>query len=118
MFRSAKVRLLAGAFLAFVLICASGSTLLAQGTGQITGKIIDKKTGTALGFANIVIVGSRKGAMSLDDGKFTVPGIPVGTYTVKAMMMGYKTIELPGIVVNSNQTTEISFSLGPFSRWA
>ncbi|MFQ5511319.1 MAG: TonB-dependent receptor domain-containing protein, partial [Candidatus Krumholzibacteriia bacterium] len=70
-----------------------------------------KKTRKPLGFANVIIVGTNKGAMSLDDGKFTVQGVPAGTYTVKAMMMGYKTIERTRVVINANQTTDLEFAL-------
>ncbi|UCG51997.1 MAG: carboxypeptidase-like regulatory domain-containing protein [Candidatus Latescibacterota bacterium] len=111
MFGNAKVRTLAGALIACALLCLSSTTLLAQGTGQISGRVYDSKTNQPLGYANIVIVGSTKGAMSLDDGNFNVTGVPVGTHTVKVMMMGYKTIERPGVVVNANETTELSFPL-------
>jgi len=110
MFRNAMVRMLAGAALAIVFLSVS-SPLHAQGTGVIKGKIIDKKTKQPLGFANVVIVGTSKGAMSLDNGEFTVQGVPVGTHTIKAMMMGYKTIERPNVVVNAGETVELTFTL-------
>jgi hypothetical protein len=104
------VRILAGGILAIVFLSVS-SPLLAQGTGTIKGRIIDKKTQQPLGFANVVIVGTSKGAMSLDNGEFTIQGVPVGTHKVKAMMMGYKTIEEPTVVVNANQVTDLRFEL-------
>ncbi len=111
MSRHAKVRVLAGALLTFGLLTWFIPAAFAQGTGQIDGRIIDAKTNQPLGYANVVVVGTTRGAMSLDDGRFNVAGIPVGTYTVKAMMMGYKTVERPGIVVNAGATVEINFSL-------
>lgn len=111
MFGNAAVRTLTSGLLALAFIVLASVPLHAQATGSISGRIIDKKTKQSLGFANIVIVGTSKGAMSLDNGEFTVRGVPVGKHTVKAMMMGYKTIEQPNVVVNANQTTEISFSL-------
>jgi outer membrane receptor protein involved in Fe transport len=111
MFRNAMVRMLASGLLAFVFLSVWSLPLHAQGTGIIKGRIIDNKTKQPLGFANIVIVGTSKGAMSLDNGEFTVQRVPVGTHTIKAMMMGYKTIQRPGVVVNANQTTELDFAL-------
>ena len=93
MLSNAMVRTLAGVILAFAVLSMSSLPLQAQGTGTIKGKIIDKKTKEPLGFANIVIVGTTKGAMSLDSGDFTINGVPAGTYQVKAMMMGYKAVE-------------------------
>ncbi|MCZ6765751.1 MAG: TonB-dependent receptor [bacterium] len=111
MLKVATVRfMLATAFIASSIFLGA-STLYAQGVGTIQGRILDKKSKTPLAFANVVIVGSAKGAMSLDDGQFTITGVPVGTYKIKAMMMGYKTVELANIVVNGNQTTEVSFRL-------
>jgi len=111
MFGNAKVRILAGAFVALALLCLFCPTAFAQGTGTIAGKIIDQKTKQPLGYANVVIVGTAKGAMSLENGEFSVPGVPVGTYTIKAMMMGYKTIEMPAVAVNSGETTELTFTM-------
>ena len=61
-----------------------------QGTGTIVGTVTDSKTGKQLAYANVILLGTSMGAMTLEDGKFTIRGVPPGTYTVKAMMMGYK----------------------------
>lgn len=94
-------------FLLFLVI--SFSEAYAQ-NGIIAGKIVDKKTGEPLAYANIVF-GEDMGGMSFEDGTFKVAGVPPGTYTVKAMMMGYKTEEKAGIVVRPGQTTRIEFDL-------
>ena len=75
---------------ALVLLVVSFTNAFAQ-TGRITGKVTDTKTGEPLPFANVVVLGTspNMGAMTLNDGTFTIVGVPVGTYTVKAMMMGY-----------------------------
>ena len=111
MLRDAMVRILAGGLLAVAILSVSSLPLHAQGTGTIKGRIIDKSTKQPLGFANVVIVGTSKGAMSLDNGEFTITGVPVGTHRVKAMMMGYKTVEEPTVVVNANQVTDLRFEL-------
>jgi hypothetical protein len=111
MFGGAKVRVLAGAFLLLSLLCVSNVAVFAQGTAQITGKITDATTKAPLGYANIVLAGTTKGAMSLDNGTYTVTGVPAGTYTVKVMMMGYKTIERPGVVINAGEVVQLDFPL-------
>jgi hypothetical protein len=103
------VRFFAAGLLACALLGFSSPPVLAQ-TGSIKGKIVDAKTKKPLGFANLVVVGTSKGAMSLDNGEFNVAGVPVGTHTVKAMMMGYKTIER-SVVVNAGQTLELTFNM-------
>ncbi len=111
MFRDAKVRVLAGALLVLGLCTLSSSIAFAQGTGEISGRVYDVKSNQPLGFANVVVVGTTKGAMTLDDGKFKIPGLAPGTYTVKIMMMGYKAIDRPNVVVNAGQTVTIEIAL-------
>jgi hypothetical protein len=84
--------------------------LHAQSSGTIKGKVTDKKTKLPLAFANVGIVGLPRGAMSEDTGEFVILQAPIGSHTVKAMMMGYKTQEAT-VVVNAGQTTEVSFAL-------
>jgi len=98
------------AVLAVVLVCMLPTTLLAQ-TGTISGIVYSNKTSQPLAYANVIIVGSNLGAMSLADGKFTINGVPAGTHTLKAMMMGYKAIEKPGVVVNAGANTDVTFRL-------
>lgn len=56
---------------------------------ELRGRVLDAETGEPLKYANVVIVGSQKGAMSDSTGYFTIRALPVGTHTVKAMRMGY-----------------------------
>lgn len=95
---------------ALVLLCLVPTSLLAQ-TGTISGVVYNDKTGQPLAYANVIIVGSNLGAMSLADGKFTINGVPAGTHTLKAMMMGYKAEERPNVVVNAGANTDLTFRL-------
>ena len=66
--------------------------------------------GTPLAYANVILVGSTLGAMSLSDGKFTIVGVPAGTYTIRAMMMGYGHVEKT-IGVNAGDNAPLTFFL-------
>jgi len=105
----------ATAFLAALVLMLAVSFLLSTSawaqTGKITGKVVAKKTGAPLPYANVVIVGTKMGAMTLSDGTFTIVGVPVGTYTVKVMMMGYKSVQKPGVKVDAGETVEVNFAL-------
>ena len=102
-----------GGFAIVIVSCVIAGFVLqaaAVGTGAIKGRIIDLKTKQAIGFANVVVVGTSKGAMSLDNGTFTITGVPVGKHRVKAMMMGFKSVERT-VTVEVNKTTEVNFIL-------
>lgn len=95
---------------ALLVILLPVASVFAQ-TGRITGKVTDAATGQPLAFANIVVMGTKTGAMTLNDGTYVVHGVPVGTYTVKAMMMGYEAVEKPGVRVDMGVPTEADFQL-------
>ncbi len=96
--------------LALALVLAISSTALAE-PGNIIGKVLDAKTKDALPFANVVVMGTGLGGMSMDDGSFFIQNIPEGTYAVKATYMGYNPEEIAEVVVRPYSTTEIGFKL-------
>jgi outer membrane receptor protein involved in Fe transport len=98
------------AILALALVCLFHTSLLAQ-TGTISGTVYGSADGKPLAYANVIILGTNLGAMSLNDGKFTIKGVPAGTYTIKAMMMGFKAEEKTGVTVNSGKDTRLDFRL-------
>src|SRR5436190_815698 len=67
-------------------------------TGKIVGKVMER--GTPLGYANIILLGTRQGAASDESGSFVIPGVPVGTYQVKLMATGYDPV-IQSVQVNA-----------------
>jgi TonB-dependent receptor len=65
--------------------------LLAQGSGTVKGRIIDKKTGDALPGANIIIANTSLGASTNLDGRFEIRNVPAGRHSFKASYIGYVT---------------------------
>ncbi|MCI0452729.1 MAG: TonB-dependent receptor [Candidatus Latescibacteria bacterium] len=92
------------------LLGLASSSALAQ-TGTVTGTVLSAKDNKPLAYANVMIVGTTMGAMSLSDGKFEIKGVPIGVYTVRAMMMGFGNAEKPGVVVNAGATATVAFKL-------
>ncbi len=83
----------------------------AGNTGKIAGKIVDKETGESLAAANIIIVGTTMGAASDNDGQYFINNVPPGTYVVRGMMIGYKSLEVMNVKVMTDLTTEVNFGL-------
>ncbi|MGH7726196.1 MAG: TonB-dependent receptor [Candidatus Eiseniibacteriota bacterium] len=97
---------------AVILPLATGSVAAwAQGTGRVTGSVVDRKTGRALAFVNVAIPEARLGALSDSKGEFLIGNIPPGTYSVRAQFTGYAPESVAGIVVTTGQTTPLKITM-------
>jgi len=61
---------------------------------NISGYITAANTGEPLSYANIVLVGTDYGAATSIHGYYVINGVPPGSYTLRAMMMGYASQEI------------------------
>jgi Ca-activated chloride channel family protein len=61
----------------------------ASGTGEVTGRVVDARTGAPVAFANVVLVGSHLGAQTDADGRYRISHVPPGRYQVQASLIGY-----------------------------
>jgi len=85
--------------------------VLAQERGSVGGRVTDKRTGHALPFASIAVVGAQKGGLTDSEGQFLVGGIPPGTYEIRVQFLGYKPESRPGVVVTAGKTLQMNFTL-------
>lgn len=80
--------------------------------GEITGFVIDAKTQEPLPAVNIQVVEQPTfGAVTDASGNFNIKGIEVGTYSLKATLVGYEAIILTNIVVSTGRSTKVSIKL-------
>ncbi len=82
----------------------------AQAPGTIEGLVKDKETGQLLDYANVLLVGTNRGTMSLGGGLFYFQGMAPGTYTVKILYLGYAPVEQT-VTLASGETTKLTFAL-------
>ena len=87
---------------------ATGETVF---TGSIRGIVIDGETRQPLPGANIVLVDTTAGSIAGDDGRFVLSGLPVGSYKLRASMIGYEAQIRSDLVVRSNRITAIEVRL-------
>ncbi len=83
----------------------------AQGTGRLSGSVVDRKTSRAIAFVNVAIPEARVGALSDSKGEFLIGNIPPGTYTVRAQFTGYAAETMSGVVVTSGQATPLRITM-------
>ena len=105
MSRSIFSRALRGA----ALIAAIPAVALAQ-TGRISGTVTDA-TKHPLAGAQVLVPAVGLSAESGTDGRFTVSGVPSGSYIVRVYRLGYQAKSTNGVVVASGQTSSLAVSL-------
>jgi len=88
-----------------LLFTASFSLAHAQGTGKLTGKITDQKTGEALIGASILVEGTQKGAATNVNGEYIISDVPAGAHSVLVRYVGYQNKQISDIEIKAGQPT-------------
>ncbi len=93
-------------FLCFIILLGlslSTLTVNAAVSGKIAGQVTDANTGESLPGANVMIIGTSLGTATDPEGRYFLPRVPPGQYTLKISYIGYQEIELP-VTVYADQT--------------
>jgi len=80
-----------------------------QGLGGIRGQVVDSDFGQPIAKAQVTIMGSPFGAVTDDQGNFTISGIPPGVYTVQTRAASYIPKTVPDISVAAGSFNEMRF---------
>ncbi|MCU0643547.1 MAG: TonB-dependent receptor [bacterium] len=78
-------------FSLIILLSFSFTSLNAQVTGSITGRVTDTSNGGFLPGANVMIKGTNFGDASDREGEYVIANIPPGNYTLVVSYIGYET---------------------------
>jgi hypothetical protein len=81
-----------------------------QGLGAIAGRVTDRATGQPVESAQIRITGSTRGALTGDDGRYRIGGVPAGQVQLRAVRLGY-TAGARTVTVTAGQTTTADFQM-------
>jgi TonB-dependent starch-binding outer membrane protein SusC len=76
----------------------------------LTGRVVDSASSRPLANAQIAVVGTRLGGLTNDAGRFTIAGVPAGTYTVRAILIGYAPASQT-VTVADGATATVDFAL-------
>jgi hypothetical protein len=103
--------------LALAATMAMVSTLAhAQGTSSISGLVVDSSGGVVPG-ADVVVKNNGTNAVYTavtgESGAFSVPMLNPGTYTVTVSLMGFKTVVLNDVVLNTGVPASVRATLEP-----
>jgi outer membrane receptor protein involved in Fe transport len=115
---TAMARLLRAVFLTLVsLVLATGARAQTP-TGSIDGAVVDASGGVVPGVTVVVTnqqTGASREVVSDAQGRFSAPLLPVGPYTVKADLSGFKSFEQRDVRLTIGQTLSLRIELQPSS---
>ena len=87
-----------------------GAMLNAQ-TGIIKGKVTDAINNEPIPFANVLVEGTEKGAITDIDGVYEVSGLQPGLYNVRVSYVGYNDQSAYEIQVTNAKPAEVNFKI-------
>jgi len=76
-----------------------------QATGTVSGRVTDASVGRGLPDVQIIVTGTRIGAVTGANGEYTLVGVPVGSRTLTVRRIGYQATIQPVTVVSGSTTT-------------
>ena len=95
------------------LACVALSAVLAgaqQPRSAITGRITERGSNTPIADANIIIVGTQRGARTDDNGAYRIVDIAPGTYTLRVARLGYSAANRQ-VTVEAGANSTVDFVL-------
>lgn len=78
--------------------------------GTVTGQVVAATTGQPINGVQITILDTSLGGLSNSSGRFLMPRVPAGTYTVQAVYVGYRTVTQQ-VNVSPGGTANVQFEM-------
>lgn len=95
----------------FTLIIAAGEIQAAQQPGSLKGTIADRHTKEGLAGATVRVAGTSLGASTDTEGRFTIPSVPPGLYSLEVRLLGYQPFTRTDVEVAPGRATETRVEL-------
>lgn len=104
--------------MAVAMLLAGAAPLWPQATGTIQGRVTAEVTAQPLSLVRIYAVENpRLQATTGEDGRYTLRGLPAGSYTIRASMLGFSRLET-AVSVAGGRPSPPTLSFGERSfRW-
>jgi TonB-dependent starch-binding outer membrane protein SusC len=93
-----------------ILFLGVAATANGQSPGGTIQGVVRSQTGAPLEAATVAVVGTRFGAQSRSDGRYTIAGVAPGTYTVRTNRLGFAAREQQ-VVVTAGAAAVADFTL-------
>src|ERR1700686_3450581 len=108
-----KVKILASLFM--LIACLATGLIAQDNSGNLGGTILDP-SGATISNAKVTVTNTERNqvvrTVTTDPtGSYSVPIIPVGTYSIKVEAAGFKTEDRTGVVLNVSDALRLNFRL-------
>jgi len=85
--------------LGLLLLLQKPGIATGQEVGMVRGTVVDVESGRGLVGANIQVPGTVLGTITGPGGEFAVSGVPVGSYSLRMSMIGYRSVLVDSVAV-------------------
>ena len=72
-------------------------------TGSLEGVVLDKGSKQPLELVNVILKGTNIGSATNSQGRYSIQNIPIGTYTVRFSMIGFKEKLVPNVRIKQGK---------------
>jgi len=107
---SREVRATLVAAAALVVGLSPIGSLAAQSTGTIRGRVTEAGSRRAVSDVQVTVVGTGFGALSSQNGDYTISNVPAGQRTLRVRRLGFNPVER-AVMVNAGATATLDFAL-------
>lgn len=84
--------------------------LAAQEDGTVSGVVTDQTSGRPLPEVQVSVAGTQRGSISDQQGRYTIRGVPAGTYEIRARRVGYEPAS-QRVTVGAGATATANFAM-------
>jgi len=92
---------------------AAPQNLTVTETGRIEGHVREATSGAPIANAQVFVVGTTLGTITNARGFYRIDNVPIGTYTLRARSIGYRSADSSGVRVTAHQTLRVDLRLQP-----
>ena len=100
----------------FLIFSTAGLAQAQTLTSTLRGNVKDFETNLPLAGATIQLVGSEKGTVSNAAGDFRFDQLPTGRYTLQVSFLGYETVGVPELLLESGKEKVVAVRLTQAGR--
>jgi TonB-dependent SusC/RagA subfamily outer membrane receptor len=93
-----------------IALSLSSLPLQAQSTGTVRGRVTDAQAGRGLADAQVIVDGTRIGAITGANGEYTLSGVPAGPRTITFRRLGYQPATRP-VTVGAGASATVDVAL-------